>query len=314
MSQLRAILDRMNDLEATISRVEKGSRGEPALATRLSLQSLEKRRELLREELSGVTRKEFVDICDYRIIPENQNSYAISAVTAALHDFQELVTLIFDALTTKPKQRTSISQDIVQKTQFSFGFAYSGSLGVVLTIQNDRLMLAETDLDRAVSAVFSLLKLGSADAVKEASRTYGIPTIRKLHHWTKTHSQYGMSADIKWIRDAEVRDEVLAQPVEMEEIRRIIEEKSETTSEPTTLEGELLAWNVQSRTFVLAFPEARPISGHWADDFEGATPRKVPGRYLAELTKQTTIKYAEEKDQVAWVLNKLTELSRPQIK
>jgi hypothetical protein len=309
MSKLRAVLDRINDIEATISRIELESKGDIPLSTQLSLQSLEGRRDMLREELALVTRSEHVEICDYKIIPENANSYALSAVTTALHDFQDMVTLVFDAITSKPKQRASVSPDVQQKTQFDFGFAYSGSLGVVLTIQNDRLLLDENSkLDSAVSAVFKLVKIRSPEAVREAAHTYGAPTIKKLYHWSKTHSQYGMSADIKWIRDAQVRDEVIAQSPEMEALSHAIAEKSEKETEPVRLNGELLGWNVHNRSFVMAFPETRPISGRWADDFEGAIPRKVPGYYSAELTKETTVRFSEEKDLISWVLNRLNEL------
>ena len=157
MSKLRAVLDRLNDIEATIARAT--SAAAPSNAVLLSLTSLEARRDDL-EELSEVTKAEHVEICDYRIIPEQSTAYAVAGVTAALHQFQEIVTTVFDAMLTKPKQRAKIAPDIVQKTQFDFGFAYSGSLGVVLTIPNDRLLMDEAStLDKAVAAVFDLLKI-----------------------------------------------------------------------------------------------------------------------------------------------------------
>mgnify|MGYP001585157961 CR=1 FL=1 len=58
MSALRAILDRLSDIEATISRIEGSSTAENALAYRLTLQSLENRRETLREELAEITKQE----------------------------------------------------------------------------------------------------------------------------------------------------------------------------------------------------------------------------------------------------------------
>ena len=66
MKALRAILDRLNDIEATISQVSRNAGAEPSLAIRLSLQSLESRRDMLREELFEVAQQEFLDVCDYR--------------------------------------------------------------------------------------------------------------------------------------------------------------------------------------------------------------------------------------------------------
>ncbi|MCX7307572.1 MAG: hypothetical protein NTZ72_06330 [Afipia sp.] len=308
MSNLRGLLDKLSDIEATITKTEREATNPESLATRLALQSLESRRDMLRSEMAEVTERNFVEVCDYRIIPENADSYALSAVSAALHDFQDLVTLIFSSIVSaKPKVSAKVTADIVQKTQFDFGFSYSGSLGIVLTVPNERLLLVDSDLDQAVGAVFSLMKITTPDAVKDAAHVYGIPVVKKLHHFVKTHSQNGMSADIKWVRGETVRREVVSQAPEMAEIRRIIEEKADTVSEPLTLTGELVGWNVPRRSFVMDFAEARPISGTWAEDFEGALPRKVPARYVARLTKKTTVKYAEDKDQISWILNGLTE-------
>jgi len=308
MSKLRAVLDRLNDIEATIARAT--SAAAPSNAVLLSLTSLEARRDDLLEELSEVTKAEHVEICDYRIIPEQSTAYAVAGVTAALHQFQEIVTTVFDAMLTKPKQRAKIAPDIVQKTQFDFGFAYSGSLGVVLTIPNDRLLMDEAStLDKAVAAVFDLLKIETPDGVREAVTHYGAPTVRKLHDWTKTHSQYGMAADIKWKRDSEVRNEVVAQPVEMDRIYRIIEQKQDTTSAPVTLEGSLLAWNTKKRTFLLETADGQSFSGHWARDFQSPSiSRKVPARYRAHLSKETTIHYAEDREEIKWILNRLSDL------
>jgi hypothetical protein len=297
MSKLRAILDRLNDVEATITRTTSS---DPSNAVLLSLTSLEARRDDLLEELSEITKAEQIEICDYRIIPEQSSSYAIAGVTAALHQFQEIVTTVFDAMLSKPKQRAKIAPDIVQKTQFDFGFAYSGSLGVVLTVPNDRLLMDESStLDEAISAVFKLLKIETPEGVREAVTQYGASTVRKLHDWTKTHSQYGMAADIKWIRDSEVRSEVVAQPIEMDRIYRIIEQKQDTTSSPVALTGNLLAWNTRKRTFTFEIPDGEPISGHWARDFQSPSiSRKVPARYRANLSKETTIHYAEDREEI----------------
>lgn len=52
MNRLRGVLDRLNDIEATIARLDGAGAAEVPLAYRLSVQSLEKRREELREELA----------------------------------------------------------------------------------------------------------------------------------------------------------------------------------------------------------------------------------------------------------------------
>jgi hypothetical protein len=312
MSNLRAILDRINDVEATISKIEMGA--EPAdLATQLSLESLEQRRIMLREELAEISSRDQIEICDYQIIPEKSSAYAISAVTSALHTFQDMVTLVFQAMTSpKPRQRAKASQATREKTQFDFGFAYSGSLGIVLTIKNDRLLGDQaSNLDLAIKKVFELMKVENSSSVKSAAHELGVPVVRKLHDWAKTHSQFGMSVDIKWVRGKEVRQEVVAQPIEMERVYTLIERKSEKRRVTVTLSGNLLAWNVPKKAFTFEATDKEPISGHWAPDYEfPARARRVPSPYKATLIKETTIHYARDREDVVWSLKKLVPIRR----
>ena len=306
MSALRAILDAINDVEATISRVERAASGESPLAVQLSLQSLETRRDSLRQELAEITKHEFVDVCDYRIIPAHEDSYANSAVTTALHDFQDMVTYVFDAITSKPKRRAYIQQDVIEKTRFNFGFAYAGSLGIILTIRNERLLFGGSELDRAVAAVFDSIKAGSGEKIREVAERYGVPTVRKLYTWSKAHADYGMSAEIRWIRDSETKTSVLAQPSELAEICRIIESRGEETDELVSVTGTLVGYNVTRHNFMMEFPDAEPISGIFAEGYDGA-PKVVPERYTASLIKRTSIPYASDKDVVVWLLKGLSE-------
>jgi hypothetical protein len=116
-----------------------------------------------------------------------------------------------------------------------------------------------------------------------------------------------MSADIKWVRGKEVRNQVLAQPVEMERVYRIIEKRSEKRRDIVKVVGELLAWSIPKKSFTIRVGDQEPISGHWGPNFQApARVRRVPSRYRAVLTKETTIHYARDKDDVVWFLDRLT--------
>ena len=80
------------------------------------------------------------------------------AITKSLATFQELVTAIFDAFKTSPKLRAKISAEIVAQSTLNFGYAYPGSLGFVLTMPNDRLLIGESELDRAFQTIFAMTK------------------------------------------------------------------------------------------------------------------------------------------------------------
>lgn len=308
MSRLRAILDRINDVEATISRIEAEATAESSFAYRMSLRSLENRRDMLREELANATTQEFVEICDYRLVPEGGNdSYAIAAVTSALQDFQDLVTFVFDAITSGPKKRATRDLEAIEKTRFNFGFAYSGSLGVALTMKKDR-ELFDTDLERAIEAVFEIADATSEDHIKNAAALYGLPTVRKLYGWSKTHRDFGLSADIKWVRDNETRHSVLTQPQEFAEICRIIEARSDEDIEVLTANGRLVSWDAVHRRFILDVPESELINGTISKDFDVTQPRIVQARYEVDLVKHTLTEYATDRDVVTWELTDLRDL------
>jgi uncharacterized protein YdcH (DUF465 family) len=307
MSALRSVLDRLNDIEATISQMEGNSTAENARAYRLTLQSLEKRRDSLRDELAEISERDFVEVCDYRIIPSDRTSYALAAVTGALHDFQDLVTLLFDVDPKKPKQRARLDPISVEKTRFDFGFSYSGSLGVVLTVPNERLIAIDSDLDEAVKAAFNLISAKTKEDIQTAAGHFGAPAVRKLYSWSKTQRDYGLSADIKWMRGKDVRSEVLVQAQESAEVCRLIENKSDMVEVQITVIGVLVGYNVRNRKFVLELPDGEFISGDLAKTFEAA-PRTVPGRYSANLIKRTVVNYVSEKEEVSWHLVSLADL------
>lgn len=308
MSALRAVLDRLNDIEATISEIEGSATLEDAFAYRLTLQSLEKRRDALREELNDVVQRNFIEICDYRIIPESSTSYAINAVAGALHNFQDLVTLLFDSDHKKPKQRARIDPTSVEKTRFDFGFSYAGSLGMVLTVPNERLIGIDSQLDVAIREAFDLMTAKTAEEIKAAALKFGPPVIRKLYAWSKVQRDYGLTADIKWLRGATVRSKVLVQSRESAEVCELIETKSDVTEDPLSVVATLVGFNVSNRRFTVELPEGELISGIFDREFS-PSPRTVPSRYSARLVKRTVVHYVVEKDDVTWILIGLDDLA-----
>ncbi|NIA71116.1 hypothetical protein HBA54_21180 [Pelagibius litoralis] len=299
----------MNDLEATIVRLERHADPETEFADRLTIQSLENRREMLRSDLAEATRSEFIEVCDYRIIPDSGASYSVSAVTGVLRTFQELVTIVFDAITTQPKERTTSDPAIIAKTQFDFGFAYSGSLGVALTIENERLLAIESHLDQAIDAVFGLLKVDSAEGLHGGVAAYGTPAVRKLYALSKLHRDYGMSADIKWVRDGETRKQVLTQPPEFSELCSVIERRGEEHTEDFEITGLLEMWDHHGRRFLLSPPEGDPLRGAFAESFDATTPRRVPERYKVMLVRHMKFNYAKDREEVSWELVGIEDLN-----
>lgn len=64
MSDLQAIYDRLNDVEATIATLDR--EGGAGIADKLALASLETRRADLQQLADEVAERQMVDVCDYR--------------------------------------------------------------------------------------------------------------------------------------------------------------------------------------------------------------------------------------------------------
>lgn len=308
MSRIRAVLDRLNDLEATIIKVERQSKARESDSIRLTLRSLEERRSTLKEKLHEVAREESLEVCDYRMIPTTDASYAIAAVTSSLKNFQDLVISTFDAITDRPKKRMTSDPIVLDKTRLDFGFAYAGSLGIVMTVPNHRRLAVDSDLDEAIKAIFEILKLTSTEEVRGIADAYGTATVRKLFAWSKINSEHGLGVDIKWIRDGETFSQVLAQPEELEETCRLIAAKGKEESEPAQLTGTLEKWDIRHRAFTLAVPDADPISGTFDKSLDVTVVRHVPGRYRAFLNRRTVINFTSDDERTYWDLEKLEEL------
>ncbi len=310
MPQVRPILDRLADLEASIERVSRETAtAEGRLAMRMSLQSLEARREELLAALNEITAADFIDICDYRLIPEKETDYSINMVTHALRSFQDMVTSIYDAITTRPKIRGSWDSASVVNSSFSFGYSYSGSLGIVLVIPNERLIGGiESNLDRSVIVALEATKTKDPQAISRFAQEYGVSAVRYLYQWSKVHADYAVGAGIKWRRQELVRYETFEQFQEFREFCSLVERGSEPVEERIPLRAELLAFDAVNRRFRLGIPDAPDIRGTLADDFDATTPRTIHARYQASLTKRTVIRYATGKEDVAWSLDSLDDL------
>ena len=94
MSEVRALLDRLADIETTIDNVGRNVTTAAHEPLHLTLQSLEMRRDELLGTLHEVSRSSFIDICDYRFISEGEASYTVHLVSQALRTFQNTITSI----------------------------------------------------------------------------------------------------------------------------------------------------------------------------------------------------------------------------
>jgi len=292
MPELLEIINQLEDTEAAIAQTEQQLALHPnERGLRITLASLEKRQENLSVQFDGVATARGLDVCSYRLFSSTSSERPnLRTFASTLRDFQELVTTVYDALHNGPKARNRVGIDSVAKTSFGFGYAFTGSLGVVLTLPNDR-MLIPTEIDDAITTVFSLVRSeGSADVAAFVKRL-GTAPIRLAYEWAADHADAGVGADIEWRRADDLRASLVLQPQELSRLQEVIEQTSDVKDDTYTWIGVLLAADSVTGAFRMSFSGAADVKGKMTNDID-PMGLIIGKRYRATIRKQTVTKLA----------------------
>lgn len=304
MADLLDILQKLKDTEAALAKVRRVAaehRDRPTIASTIS--SLQKRHRNLEELFASMTAEQYLDVCSYRLIPEHSETYSLWALTSTLGDFQDALTLVYEAIKTgQRKERASWGADVAQETALNFGYSFSGSLGFVFTLPNDRLLLVDSTLDVAFRQLFQMMKASSSDELAQFAKSLGVAPIRKLYKWATDHVEAGMSVDIKWRRNDEVRASLVVQQLELARLREVISQTSEETEERLTLRGVLLGGDLITRAFRFDPATGEDIRGRLADTIKAKEELRLGHTYTASFIKRVKKHYSTEKEDVAWLL------------
>lgn len=308
MADLLDILQKLKDTEAALAKVREIAAKHPDRPTIAStINSLQKRHRALEKLLASISDKQHLDVCSYRLIPEQGENYSLWALTSTLGSFQDALTLIYDAIKTgQRKERASWGADVAQETALNFGYSFSGSLGFIFTIPNERLLLVESTLDMAFRKLFEMIKAGSSDELAQYAKVLGIAPIRKIYKWATEHVDAGLSADINWRRNDEVRASVVMQQAELTRLREVISQTSEETEEGVTLRGVLLGGDLTTRAFRFdPGSSGEDVRGRLADTFKAKEELRLGHAYMATLIKRVKKHYSTDKEDVTWLLTNL---------
>jgi hypothetical protein len=310
MSELLNLRNLVQETSATLERLEREIAKAPddwSLA--ITAQSLRQRQIDLEKEFAFLTNTNLLDVCDYRLIPPANGEYSVASITKTLSAFQDLVTTIFDAFKTTPKIRARVGADVVEASTLNFGYSYPGSLGFVLTMPNERLLIGDSELDRAFVTIFEMAKAQRPEQLLAFVGRVGVAGIRRLYAWSRSHAEYGLSADIRWRRQEVERARVVVQSQELTRLTEIIDQASEEEIERLTLDGTLEGGDQQTRRFHMSFPGADDVVGQMGEAFAIAPEALVLGRcYRAELVKRTVISLSTDQQDTHWELTGFTPI------
>lgn len=200
-----------------------------------------------------------------------------------------------------------MSMDVAQATSFSFGYTFPGSVGVVFTLPNERLLPGiQTDLDRTFGRISDIARANQPDQIAALAKELGAPPIRATYRWAKDHAEHGLGANIEWRRDQEIRQALMVQQPELARLSSTIESVSTETSEDLTVRGVLVAANTIRRTFHIVVPAFDlDIKGRYTDAISEVHTVTLPRLYTAMVKKTTRLQYSTGKEDIQYFLEKL---------
>lgn len=306
MSRLSDIIDELRETSAEIARLETVIADNPQFESlQIDLMSIQKRQRRLEEEFRVITNEKQIDVVNYRLIPAAEARVPVLSLTSALETFQWVVSTIFDALKNGPKKRGRLDPAAAELSTFDFGYAGSGSLSVVLTIPNDRLIVGETLLDRSIAIFFEAANAENREQILELGRIAGVPSVRRLYEWSGSLVGHGVDAEIQWRRRDTIRSRFQVESPKLTRLREIIEETSETEETRVEVTGFLVGLDVDFQTFHIKITDAEDVQGKWSAEFVYNPDFVLQRRYHANLIKKSRTFYAYEKEETTWELMRL---------
>lgn len=304
MSTLLEIAEKLQDTQAAVVRLERTAALNPdSPSVVLSLNSLRKRQQNLEEQFAEIADRLGVDVCSYRMFPEKGGQPKVKAIANALSDFQTLFTQVYNAVKHGVRERVGrVTAEVLAETSFDYGYSFTGSVGFVLTLPNERLLLGETKLDAAMRIITDLVKAESPEQIAAFKDMLGLAPIRSMYTWAEDHALAGLGADIQWGRQQEVRVQLFVQPPQLEKLRRTIAQTSEKVENEFDIEGWLVGIDVKYRSFHMEVEGLGDIKGKILGEIDPEHTVKLPAFYKAKIRSETIIHYSTDKEEVSYFL------------
>ena len=310
MSELLELQYKLQDTVSQMTQLERSVAQSPdSLGLRLSLQSVVKRFDELQGDFQDLADQKSVDVCSYRLFSDVAAGPSLRGFSGTLQEFQAAFTALFDAIRHGPRRRSIRSPDVVEATKFGLGYAYAGSVGVVLTLERERMLIDAGPLQDTITTFFSLAGARTSEEIREIGQRLGPAPIRSVFRWAEAHVSDGIGADISW-RHGDETTRLFLQRAEMQRLRDEIDATSEETRKNLTLKGFLTGASIVTKRFDFQPEDADAIKGYFTDAISTEHDVRIPrGRYRASVEKVTKIQYSTEKETETWHLLRLDEIS-----
>ena len=310
MSELLELRHKLQDTASTITQLERSLALDPnSLGLSLTLESVVKRFDELQADFKDLADRQDLDVCSYRLFRETDEGPSLRGFSGVLHEFQVAFSSLFDAIQNGPRRRSRLSAEVVESTRFGVGYAYAGSLGVVLTIGRERMLFDTGPLTDTIETFFSIAQAPTRDDIREIGRRLGPAPLRSIFKWADAHVSDDIGADISWRHGEYVRS-LLLERVQIQRLRDEIDATSEETREELTLRGVLTGASIVTKRFDFQPDDSEAIHGHFKDAISTEHEVRLPSaRYKVRVEKTTKVRYSSEEETTTWHLMNLEDIT-----
>lgn len=305
MSELLELQHKLQDTSATIAQLERALAADPNSAIlRLNLESVVTRFGRLEVDFHSLANRHALDVCSYRLFAstDQEPNLSLRGYSGALSGFQVAISALFDALKNGRRLRSRFSPDVTEATRLGFGYAFGGSVGVVLTMERERLLFGGGMLEDAITTFFSVAQAPTHEDIRAIGQRLGPAPLRAIFNWAKAHVEDGLGADIVWRQGGEVTAKLFLEYQELERLRAAIAATSEESTETVETAGLLTGAVMRSRRFTFEPDGGDEVTGTFTDAINEAHTVTLPTRYRVRLEKLTKIQYSSEQEQITWHL------------
>lgn len=183
MNRLLELQGLLQDTSAAIAQAEAAFAADPkSQPVATMLRSIEKRKRQLEVEFQAISEEMGVSACSYRFFDKHVRP-TVNPLCSSLINFQSLFSIIYDAVQSGPKKVKRLTAEVVDQSSLFFGYTFSGSVGVVLTLSNQQRTLFGSSLDASAELLFDLARSKTSEDILSRSRAVGVPAVRALHRW-----------------------------------------------------------------------------------------------------------------------------------
>ncbi len=308
MSRLSDLQIELQEASAAIVRAERTLAENPNIpSVAATLRTIKKRRENLEEQFFSEANILGLDVCGYRIEP-TEGRPTIAAMTAVLGTFQKVFTSVYDALCHGPKLTSKASRETIAATSFEFAYTFPGSIGIMMTLPNERLIVGESSLDAAIKTTFDLVHAKDPEEVQSLTDKVGLPAVRLAHEWAQENARAGFGANITWQRKDTVLSSVRVQTQELARLASIM--TNAQAKEEKVVVGELITVELAAKKFQMRVGEAI-LHGNFEDAISASHPAQLPKRYKATLHVLQKVVISEAEEEITYFLLRLDEPDGP---